>query len=270
MKKYLLVLVSMISFCGCTSSDDKDTPPPAQQTPSTPEPTVGIITGTVTPANAATGVVLMFGSSTNSVVPDSNGNFQFPNLNPGAYVVYANPTSGYSQSAIVTTSVVAGETKNIGIITMPPETSNDAATMSFTMDGVQYNISSGNISGFYQPAEGGDWSPSNFVVSGSTGPASSSHYVLSISLNNVNGPATYVLNHYPATALRVIEYAPNNTYLYTWSNRYTNDCSVVITSLNLITRRASGTFRILAPSENLLTTTSKTIENGTFTNVYLE
>lgn len=240
-----LLLLLIFSF----SCKKKKTDPPT--------PTTGTIVGKVTPTNGAVNVVATPTSSGTTLVMSvsGTGDFKAENVTPGDYTITANPSTGYGQPAAIQKNVTAGNTADVGTIQMT--TASTSGNVTFTLDGTNYNI--------VPPFAFAGYNSPNFIVGSQTAAGNVDHISVSVTLNNVNGPGTFVLGSTLNSTVRILQYVGST--IYAWSTVRGGSGTVNITTLNTVTRTCSGTFTVNAVAENNFTTGTKTIANGTFTNL---
>jgi hypothetical protein len=84
--------------------------------------TTGSITGVVSPANPASNVAAVTDSATvASTVTGDSGAFTLALLPAGLYDVRIDAPDGYRDTTIAGVSVTAGQTRDLGVVTLSPQ-----------------------------------------------------------------------------------------------------------------------------------------------------
>lgn len=108
-------LTAGLLVLGAASCSKKEEPTP-------PAPTTGTIEGTVSPANALTGVTATnTGGLTFPTVPAASGAFTIANLSPGTYTLTFDARTGFLTPATRSVVVVAGQSAAAGTVLVTPQ-----------------------------------------------------------------------------------------------------------------------------------------------------
>ncbi|HEY2721187.1 MAG TPA: DUF6252 family protein [Chitinophagaceae bacterium] len=239
----MMLAVSLV-FYGCSKDNNSQSG-------------VGTITGTVSPSGSAVNVVAALSNGTGYIVlPDANGRFSFTVI-PGNYSVSANPAVGYAYGTPVTipVSVISGKEFPVGNFALMLDSTYEIAT--YSLDTSNYTIYSENVNCAYLNQ--------NLAFSLQTGPTNGDHTVVTVIVNGVSGPGNYSVAAVNAL-IRITEYVGSS--VYTWSTTQGGSGSIVITSINTVVHRVTGTFTVSAVPENGSTTGTKVINNGVFNNLF--
>lgn len=241
---YLLLVLICVSGCGKEENDFSTA-------------TKGDIKGKIRPGTGAESVVATptFSAPILTMLTDDSGNFAAKNVATGLYVITINPVKGFEKPAPIRKSVKPRQTLDLGTIEMTPVPLS--GNVSFTLDGANFSL--------FPPFTFAEYNTPNFLVKSQTAPSNVDHISVVITLDNVNGTGTFQLNNSVNSTIRILQQAGSN--LYTWSTVKGGSGSVTISTLNTVTRICSGTFSVSAVAENNTTPGTKTIANGSFTNL---
>jgi len=245
------IIVGLLLICfvvnACHKEDD------------TPQPTTGSISGMVAPAGAADLVVAEYvgpGEPKNySVVPDANtGVFKFSNLTPGTYYLAFAPNIKYRRRYEILEVIVAtGKDTDMGVRT-------------FTLNPISCKIN-GTSRAWETNA---NYSSPNFSTSGRSligkFQDNGSYYLtLSITLDAVTGPGTYVCKETSASSITYSMSSSGLMISRKWSSANAGgNATVVITAIDPVAKTISGSFTgTLTPSTGT-TADSQVITDGDF------
>ena len=223
----------------------------------------GWVKGTINPHTIVenlllTGITTATVSDSYQVTSDADGSFLFINVHPGGYILHINtyPDSDFFwlPPSIGTSVIVsAGDTTNVGLITIPYNEAAQTGTVTYSVNGgpihtlnyrdftASYNGDGLSIGG----KEGGD--PNNtfgFGVGGVTGPGSYQIHYTSTMVVRCTNPSG--------------KWGTGQMYGY-------SDALLTISSLDTSTRRISGSFN--ASLNPIQPTVNGAYISGSFTNV---
>ena len=235
-----LLLGSTLLFSACKKDKDDDT--------DNPTPT-GSISGKFTPTSAITRVTATNSASVGtSATPGADGTFGINNLNAGNYTVSFTAATGFTAPATRTVAVTAGAINDLGTITVSPGGSGGTGgTMSYKVDGTA--VTATLVQGVYTSGA--------LAIAGTTGVGTAGQSV-NLAINSITGAGTFPIS---LLSSNVGTYTANAN---TWSTILTGSGTIVVSSFNTTTRKASGTFNFVANGFGGATGT-KTITNGVFT-----
>ena len=132
---FLISVLSSILLASCSKKEEA-------------APTIGAISGTISPAEAATSVIVsdQYNHQIATTVPDAKtGTFTFSNLNVGGYVLSLVPFHGYKIPDVKSTAVVGGQTTNVGMWLVEGD-GTPHGLVSWRVNGVTYQTN--YISGY--------------------------------------------------------------------------------------------------------------------------
>lgn len=254
---FFLVLFSSLLLSSC-SNDDDDKPAP---TP-TPAPAPGIIKAMVTPAGSAKNMLVTQGSTTQEATPDANGVFQINNLAAGDYSVTFTPITGYTAPAAQNATVTAGNTTDLGTITLTSPTSQLLGTMSATVNGAPW------LSMIQAAQVSGDTLTITGTSADLTGGTSGSGDVIVLMLQHVTGPGTFSNQTGAMGIYTTVSLTGGGSTPPTWITAILGSCTVTITKFDKTAKKITGTFSFKAnPMPGTSSSGTKTITNGAFTNL---
>lgn len=251
-KILLAIILIGVALDSCKKKKEQESPIPSLPV------TTGTVSGVVSPIGSAFVVSAISPISEAIVNPNSEGEFIFSDLAVGPYSIKAYPISGYGQPSAIMVDVEANGNYDVGTIVMPIDESGNIFT--FALDGTEYEITGSYLDcNFGSPA---------LTIFSSTGDLNSEHYTLNIALDNVNGPASYIVGSSWTSHVRLLQYSSTELQ-YAWSTLMGGSGTVTITELDEIGHRISGYFTADLVAENGLTTGTKIVA-GNFTNLYYE
>ncbi|MBC7447975.1 MAG: hypothetical protein H7330_07930 [Hymenobacteraceae bacterium] len=239
-----LLVGSTLLFSACKKDKNGDVTP------------VGSISGKFEPANSISKVTATDTTGNTTAVftttPVADGTFAVDNLLAGNYTLSFSPKTGYTAPAARAVTVEAGATTDQGTITVAPTGGGaSGGTLTYKVGGTA--VTATTVAGSY--------GSNILLLLGNTGTTPSTTQVLGISVPSITGPGTFSIS----------SGAANGTYTRGsagWSTGGGGTGSVVVTTFNTTTRKASGTFSFTAPAlSGSSATGSKAITNGIFTNV---
>ena len=242
------LLIGVVFLNGC-KGDDKIEPEPV--------PLPGAISGTISPAGAAKNIRITKDGLTTEKVPDANNNFTFDNLTAGSYTFNITPNAGFQAPQEQTVSVTAGNTTNLGTITLQRmNIPGITGTMSATV----------NSTPWYALAPYASFNNTTLTIAGPTASTTGGE-LLGITINNFNGLGTY---NGPFNAIGAFSLTNGASNPPTWDTT-TGSMSITISKYDQVNKKLSGTFSFTAKPSILIqgntATGTKTITNGTFTDI---
>jgi hypothetical protein len=232
-----------------------------------PNPDNGNIIGVISPANASSAFIAQcvepFSSNSYSGVVDSaTGNFEITNLPAGKWSISFQSNNGFKsrQNSLIT--INNKQTANIGTITF--ESAPSVSSISVIANGKNLNmIGSAKYDGTKLDISGR-------YSRGLNNSIGDGIYTLTISLDQVTVPGTYICNSTTSSKITYTQNlyglgAPNGTWA---STKEGSDATIIVTNVDLANKSIKGTF-----TANLGTTTSSRIAiqqltSGSFTAIY--
>ena len=212
----------------------------------------GSISGTVSPAEAATRVVISYTDGTNtpsmlSVSPDSHtGNFNFTDVPSGSYTMRFTMAKGFISPDDQTVQVIAGGNTRVGNISFTENQLISFLTFKISGAGKTWNRYAVNTTNSVSLAATYDSSELSIIGSHKTG---SMHTMggtderLTIKLKNVTGPGTYLCNSTETSEIIYNSFSINGKPGFSVrSNLDDGSATVVITAIDPVKKIISGTF----------------------------
>ena len=240
----LLSLPTLTATFSCTKKADD------------PGPTTGGLAGTVSPADALTGVTATDGGGLTFVARPAAGTgaFALADLKPGTYALSFAPASGYAAPAPRNITVVAGQTAAAGTVVVPGD-GTPRGTLTWTVNGTTYTATafSGTIS-------------NQTLDLTATATAGTTRDQLSLNVPGFQGGSgTYQLGFFGpgvpgASYSRTVGGIPTLEYS-TYNTGSTG--TVAVTAFDANARTLSGTFGFVGQGYNA-TVGSMAVSNGTF------
>src|SRR5688572_8173889 len=252
MKKLLylftFLIFSSLVFTSCGNDDDEVV-----------TPQTGSIKAAVTPAGSATNMRITQGSTTLEIAPNSSGIFQADNLQAGEYSVTFTPAMGFQAPAARNAIVTGGNTTDLGTVTLTQPGNQFLGSMSAKVNGVSWN----------SIIHGATMDMGDLTITGTVPNLTGSTELIVLNIMNVTGPGTFTG---PSNAVGVFTSTALGGSPSTWvSGGPTGNCTVTITNFDTANKKVSGTFSFTGFADPTSSATgTKTITNGTFTNLNIQ
>lgn len=218
---FLTILTGFISGCG-----DEDNP----------TPDAGTVTGTISPANAASKVYLIAGTDTIKGTPTAAGSYELTNVKAGTYSLAFKANDAYDAPAPSSVTVTARQTTTVPVATFTALPAN--GVMSVVINGV---LQTGNVTYF-----GGNDYPIILNSNGWPNNTTTGHSIW-LTLPPITGVGTYTSATQNPNGDEV-EFDVANSNNFWWANYSMGTATVTVTSFNPTTKRISGTFSFTAIS----------------------
>jgi hypothetical protein len=237
--KNFLVLALATTLAGCSKDDDATSQPPASTT-------TGTVTGSVSPANGASRVLLISGADTLKATPSGFGEYTFEEVKPGPYQVMAKPFPDHEAPAPVAVSVSAGQTTTVPVITLT----------RVPIDGlISVSVDGSVISG----------TPLFSAVGNGSISISNSTMAIYLELPEITKTGTYTNAN---SDLSVIVLQGPNTDRWE-TTKTTGTATLTVTAFDPVTLKGSATFSFSAPASGNGATGNKVGTNGSLKNARL-
>lgn len=246
---FTLLLFSTLILSGCGKDDDETV---------TPQP--GSIKATVSPAGSATNMRITQGNTVLEISPNGSGVFQADNLQAGDYSVSFTPATGFQAPVTRNVTVTAGNTADLGTITLSQPGALLLGTMSASVNGNPWNST----------IHAATTDSTGLTISGSAINMTGTLDAIVLKLPTVTGTGTY---NGPNNAVALYTQASvmggaQNVWI---SLGLGGNCTVTITMFDVAAKKISGTFSFTAvPAPNSTVSGNKTITNGSFANLNIQ
>lgn len=242
-------LLGGILLLGACKKDSGDSTPAP-----TPDPTA-TITGKFSPANGVAGVNVRGSLTPNLVItPAADGSFSVTNLKTGTYAVSFTPATGFNAPPAKSVSVTAGQTTDLGLINVTPNgTIGTGGTVTYKVNGSSTTTTATQVTSIY----GG-----NTLVISAGIPATGT---VALSISGITAPGSFTVGSTSAVGAFTIPPTPGGAV---WSSSISGTGTIDVTTFNLATRKATGTFTFTAaPVPGTSATGTVSITTGVFTDV---
>ncbi|MFC5270577.1 DUF6252 family protein [Adhaeribacter terreus] len=216
-----------------------------------PKPTVGSIRCAVTPAGSVSAMSVTAGGTIYTALPEADNSFLIGNLPPGQYTVSFQTTPNYREPAKRLAEITANNETNLGTISI--EKVIDTGTFSATLNG----------NSWVSPLPLGTINNNSLIVTGTQINLNGNSEVITLVLPNFNGTGIYTG---PVDASATFTSVSISGNMQNWSTS-TGQCLVNISRLDPNEKQVSGTFSFLAIPADPNASGTKTVTNGTFSNV---
>lgn len=235
----LLVLCIGISACrknGETVKPNNGNKPDSEKT-SPVAITNGSLSGMIAPLGSVTMVTLTSATiPAQTALPNSiSGSYKFTDLVAGNYVIHFAVAKGYTAPDEVEITIEAGKNTDAGWQTLVNSASK--APFSFWMDGKLHQF--GALVKYSSPA----LSIQGIRSEGQYGRLDYKRFTITINLDEVNGPGTYVCKGTSTSSITYVSEHDNSIGYRTWGmNKDGGSATVIITSIDPVNRKVTGTF----------------------------
>ncbi|MBK0404439.1 hypothetical protein I5M27_15680 [Adhaeribacter sp. BT258] len=216
-----------------------------------PKPLVGSVRCVVSPAGAVKSMSVTAGGTIYTALPEADNSFVIGNLPPGQYTVSFQTNPNYREPAKRLAEITANNQTDLGTIAI--EKVVDTGSFSATLNGSSWN----------SPLPLGTLNSNSLIVTGTQVNLNGNTEIITLMLPDFAGTGVY---SGPADASATFTSVSLSGNMQNW-NSSMGQCLVNISRFDSNNKQVSGTFSFIATPADPNASGTKTVTNGTFSNV---